>query len=212
MDRAKCTVSLDTLKLLLKGSIESFDNGAYNSDDQEVVVKEYCSFLQSVAAHTSRLNQKTLQVAVKDVFGLSDFVSKKIAEALAAALSYAYHKGAKATSGKKLSDSVKTILANFRTASSSVSRFQESIGARVSTGSSSSMLAIDDEQPSSTGTKRTAEDIYNMYNVAPPKAKACKVSGPVMLVSSQEVLSSQEAPAAPKVLHWSKTLPKIFLL
>ena len=112
--RVKCTLSVEQCELLLKGHVASLDDQIYKNEDQEVVVKHYLQFLCACAQYTSRLNSKVAQQAAVSIFGIPPTGAKMFAEAMVQALQYCMIKGKCASSGKKLSDSVKSVVLSFR--------------------------------------------------------------------------------------------------
>ena len=214
--RVKCTLSVEQCELLLKGHVASLDDQIYKNEDQEVVVKQYLQFLCACAQYTLRLNSKVVQQAAVSIFGIPPTGAKMFAEAMVQALQYCKIKGKCASSGKKLSDSVKSVVLSFRGADCLVA-VQRALQGSSSMGSSSSSSTLrlpylesqdkEEESPSAApSTERgatdmvTAADIFKIYGMCPPpqKKKMLQDNDVHEIVSSQEVLASQESTSGRK--------------
>ena len=97
----------------MKGHVEDLSDKTYSSDDWEDVVHKYTGFLCAAAKHTMRLNSSLVKTATKNVFKPDPKVVNDFGDAMAGAMSYCYAKAYKATSGKKLSESVKAVILSF---------------------------------------------------------------------------------------------------
>jgi hypothetical protein len=196
MERAKCLITIPILVLLLKSNISSLDDQVYNNDDMEVIVKHYLGFLVACAHQTNRLTSKLVASAAKEVFGCSDFVGKKFGEVMASALSFCYSKAGKASSGKKLSQSVKSVILSFNSsACAAINKIQDSLKLplspepKIATSTSSSSV---DTASSPQLQPTSASGIYQLYGITDlPKSKKPKIDHENVL-SSQEIFSSQE--------------------
>ena len=121
------------------------------------------------------------------------------------ALKYCSDKGKTASSGKKLSQSVKSVVLSFKDVDSSLSALQSALGGNSSSSSSKTAPEASTPGPSSpslpildspkAATNKEVDDaraIYSIYGVSPPPKKTSKVEHDVQdIVSSQEVLASQ---------------------
>ena len=215
--RVKCTLSVEQCELLLKGHVAFLDDQIYKNEDLAVVVKHYLQFLCACAQYTLRLSSKVVQQAAVSIFGIPLTGAKMFAEAMVQALQYCMIKGKCASSGKKLSDSVKSVVLSFRSAGSLVA-VQRALPGSSSMGSSSSSSTLrlpylksqdkEEESPSAApSTKRgatdmvtEAADIYKIYAMCPPpqKKKMLQDNDVHEIVSSQEVLASQESTSGRK--------------
>ena len=213
--RVKFTLSVEQCEILLKDHVASLDDQIYKNEDLEVVVKHYLQFLCACAQYTLRLNSKVVQQAAVSIFGIPPTGAKMFAEAMVLALQYCMSKGKCASSGKKLSDSVKSVVLSFRGAGSLVAVQRALQGSSSMGSSSSSTLRLpylksqdkEEESPSAApSTKRgatdmvTAADIYKIYGMCPPpqKKKMLQDNDVHEIVSSQEVLASQESTSGRK--------------
>ena len=97
----------------MKAHVEDLSDKTYSSDDWEDVVHKYTGFLCAAAKHTMRLNSSLVKTATKNVFKPDPKVVNDFGDAMAGAMSYCYAKAYKATSGKKLSESVKAVILSF---------------------------------------------------------------------------------------------------
>ncbi len=179
----------------------------YNNDDMELIVKRYLGFLVACANQTNRLNPKLVASSAKEVFGCSDFIGKKFGEAMASALSYCHNKAGKATSGKKLSEHVKSVILSFsHNTSAGINKVQESLKLPVSPPAkpSNSMSSPDNAsspqmlQPAGASS---ASEIYKLYGISDlPTIKKPRVAEETVL-SSQEIFSSQDHREPPQALR-----------
>ena len=112
--RASCTLKASTAEHLLKAHVRSLEDEAFKSDDPEEVVDHYLALLCGIAQHTQRLSKTFFAQAVVRIFGVKPEVASKFAMAVSEALAYCFQKGSKATTGKELSEPVKTVCKNFR--------------------------------------------------------------------------------------------------
>jgi hypothetical protein len=207
MERSRCLITETILVLLLKSNISSLEDQVYNNDDMELIVKHYLGFLVACAAQTNRLNAKLVAFSAKEVFGCSDFIGKKFGEAMACALSYCQNKAGKATSGKKLSQNVKTVILSFSHTSAGMNKVQESLKLPVSPSAKPSNNM---SPPGNAGSPQmlepavassSAREIYNLYGISDlPKIKKPRVAEETVL-SSQEIFSSQEHREPPQALR-----------
>jgi hypothetical protein len=204
MERSRCLITETILVLLLKSNISSLEDQVYNNDDMELIVKHYLGFLVACANQTNRLNPKLVASSAKEVFGCSDFIGKKFGEAMASALSYCQNKAGKATSGKKLSENVKTVILSFsHNTSASMNKVQESLKLPVSPPAkpSNSMSARSPQMLEPAAACSSASEIYKLYGISDlPKNKKPRVAEETVL-SSQEIFSSQEHLAPPQAFR-----------
>ena len=208
MERSRCLITETILVLLLKSNISSLEDQVYNNDDMELIVKHYLGFLVACANQTNRLNPKLVASSAKEVFGCSDFIGKKFGEAMASALSYCHNKAGKATSGKKLSENVKTVILSFsHNTSASMSKVQESLKlpvsppAKPSNSMSSPGNAGSPQMLEPAAASSSANEIYKLYGISDlPKIKKPRVAEETVL-SSQEIFSSQEHREPPQALR-----------
>lgn len=227
-DRSKCQISPDVLKQLLKKHVNNLDNGLWKSDEDEDVVVNYNALLCAWAQHTPRLNPSLLKKIVKGEYGVTDKVAQGFAQALANALSYCFTKGQKAISGKKLSDDVKRVVMNFydpkmqaiqkilkqeaMTTKSSKAASPQVQGSSGSSGSSSACLPVCYSSPATPIQVPADPDdeerrIWKLYGFSPPVKKSGKqnpqqkMPESTDIISSQEILSSQDVPAQPAPVH-----------
>ena len=196
MERAKCLITVPILVLLLKSNISSLDNKVYNNDDMEVIVKHYLGFLVACAHQTNRLSPKLVATAAKEIFGCSDFIGKKFGEVMASALSWCYGKAAKASTGKKLSENVKTVVLSFSGACAAISKIQDSLKLPLSPtpkmATSLSSSSVDTASSPQLLQPTGASEIYQLYGITDlPKSKKPKIQHETVM-SSQEIFSSQE--------------------
>ena len=150
----------------MKAHVEDLSDKTYASDDWEDVVHKYTGFLCAAAKHTMRLNSSLVKTATKNVFKPDPKVVNDFGDAMAGAMSYCYAKAYKATSGKKLSESVKAVILSFGD-SGSMGSVQQSL----------SSPNTKREQPSSAGSNGTSPPakIAKMENEeaeAPPSPPA----------------------------------------
>jgi hypothetical protein len=204
MERAKCLITVPILVLLLKSNISSLDDQVYNNDDMEVIVKHYLGFLVACAHQTNRLNPKLVTSAAKEIFGCSDFIGKKFGEVMASALGFCYGKAAKASTGKKLSENVKTVILSFNSgACAAINKIQESLKLPTSPtpkiATSMSSDSVDTASSPQLLQPTSASEIYQLYGITadlpkkPSHHKKPKIHHEnVNVMSSQEIFSSQE--------------------
>jgi hypothetical protein len=207
MSRAKCVLSSSVCEMLLKAHVNSLGDAVYKSDDPEVVVKHYLSFLCGCAKQTLRLNGGTVRAAAQAVFHVPPLVAKNL----------------KATSGKKLSDPVKSVLLSFSSPPPAIGELQMTMKESQSSpggssskclpaaksqclvaGGSSSQCSVDSSQPplplGDVSTQAYADSprraILKVYGVSPPPKKARKTeqAEAMAVYSSQEVVDSQPSP------------------
>ena len=208
--RAKNELTVELCKLLLKTHVDSLADEKYKGDDMDAVVKRYVGFLAAVAQHTSRLSKEMVSGAALDIFGCSKVAAEKFGNAMKTAMSYCHNKGSKATTGKKLTESVKSVVLSFKNQSLLMSALQskDSTPASSKTGSPCVQLHSDDEvipveaaagSSSSAYQLPSAAEIDELYGCAttPPvkRARVGDISDSVEIVSSQEVDVGEAAPA-----------------
>jgi hypothetical protein len=197
MERAKCLITVPILVLLLKSNISSLDDQVYNNDDMEVIVKHYLGFLDACAHQTNRLSPKLVTSAAKEIFGCSDFIGKKFGEVMASALSFCSGKAAKASTGKKLSENVKTVILSFNSgACAAINKIQDSLKLPTSPtpkiATSMSSDSVDTASSPQLLQPTSASEIYQLYGITDlPKSKKPKIHHENVM-SSQEIFSSQE--------------------
>lgn len=196
--RAKCELTLDLCSLLLKTHVKTLDDTAYKSEDLDIVVKKYVGFLSAIAKHTDRVGKDLVAGAARDVFGSSKAVAEAFGVAMKGALSHCMSKGSKATTGKKLSAAVMSVLVGSKSHKGSLMSL--ALAAPVKSEESSVLdesRPLADQPSSSTGVD-SERDIYAIYGASPPKrakAVASANSGPVQVLSSQEISDSEEPDA-----------------
>ena len=221
--RCKCTLSLEQCELLVKGHVVDLADQVYNNEDQEVVVKHYLGFLCGCAQYTNRLNASTVEKAALHIFGVSTVSARRFSESLSHALAYCYAKGNQATSGKKLSAAVKSVVLSFRDAHSSMLALQTSMktggscsdslvaleGMKTegcsSSASGSQLVPLDaapgDDVPPQETKADDARAIWKIYCLSPPHSSIAKkrMSPDAKGSLSEKVLevcSSQEVDAS----------------
>ena len=217
--RAKCTLTAGSCEVILKAHVRSIGGGEYLNEDMEVIISSYLPFLTACACLTTRLSSSVVAQAAVQVLGVSTAVGLKFGQSMSGALSYCYLKGQKATTGKRLSDGVRAICLSFSGDQfgtlKSPNEKHAHIGDRqsnsTSSSSSSSFLAIADSPPGaaaaaagapSSAAAAEAAAIHELYGLAHPPAKkqrAVDLHGIAEVVSSQEVLPSQDALQQPMV-------------
>ena len=227
--RAKCTLTAGSCEVILKAHVRSIGGGEYLNEDMEVIISSYLPFLTACACLTTRLSSSVVAQAAVQVLGVSTAVGLKFGQSMSGALSYCYLKGQKATTGKRLSDGVRAICLSFSGDQfgtlKSPNEKHAHIGDRqsnsTSSSSSSSFLAIADSPPgasaaaaaaaaaagatppqASAAAADTIAAIHELYGLAHPPAKkqrAVDLHGIAEVVSSQEVLPSQDALQQPMV-------------
>ena len=152
----------------MKAHVDDLSDKTYASDDWEDVVHKYNGFLCSAARHTTRLNPSLVRTATKNVFKPDSKIVNDFGDAMAGAMSYCYSKAYKATTGKKLSDSVKAVIMSFGEAGS-MGAVQQNL---------SSPDANKREQPSTAGCSKDTSPpakiakMHNMEVEAPPSPPA----------------------------------------
>lgn len=72
-------------------------------------MEQYVALLTAVAAHSTRVNGSVIQEAARQVFNCSPLVAQKFGGAVSKALAHCLRAGLSATSGKKLSASVRAV-------------------------------------------------------------------------------------------------------
>ena len=212
MARAKNALDDNAYQLLLKNHIKSLDGLQFVHRDEEVVVARYQPFLEECARKTSRISVAMLQKAAIDHFGCSQAIAHQFANAMANAFSFCFKKVRSAKSGKKLSDASKAVLmaaSGDRSEQRAVklSALQQSMGCNSSSISSSSTCfsvllpttatAAAAPSESKADPPTDAADILAVYGCIPKVATAGaqqprSLERRISVVSSQEVLSSQE--------------------
>ena len=200
--RAKNELTDEMCKLLLKTHVDSLDDAKYKSDDMDLVVKRYVGFLSAVAQHTSRLSKDMVKANAADIFGCSAVVSEKFGSAMKTALSYCHSKGTKATSGKRLTESVKGVVLSFKSEGTLLGTVQAKMLSPDDPKKASPRTQVSDDDVegvagNSKSSSSRVEDIYNLYGCpAPKKLKSVSPSTPqgaVEIVSSQEAYSDQDS-------------------
>ena len=194
--------------LLLKTHVSGLDDGAYMTDDAEALLVRYAGFLAAAAGQTTRLNASIVEKSAVTVFGVSGGTAHRFGQSMAHAMAHAYGKGCKATSGRKLSDAVKTVCLGFRCEAMQPLQSSLASPSRLGVPNSGASGSQDPEPeavvvlPSvvlpSAGSSMTLSEIAALYGVSPAEEKR---SAAVEIVSSQEVLSQdtpQEGQAKPK--------------
>jgi hypothetical protein len=76
---------------------------------REVLVDEYVGLLTGIAVHTARVSASVIAEAAKLQFNCSPLVAQKFGGAVSRALAHCNKTGLSATSGKKLSPSVRAV-------------------------------------------------------------------------------------------------------
>jgi hypothetical protein len=156
-----------------------------------VIVKHYLGFLVACAHQTNRLSPKLVTSAAKEIFGCSDFIGKKFGEVMASALSFCSGKAAKASTGKKLSESVKTVILSFNSgACAAINKIQDSLKLPLSPTPkierSMSSCSVDTASSPQLLQPTSASEIYQLYGISDlPKSKKPKID-------YENVMSSQD--------------------
>ena len=213
MARAKNALDDNAYQLLLKNHIKSLDELRFVHRDEEVVVARYQPFLEECARKTSRISVAMLQKAAIDHFGCSHSIAHQFANAMANAFSFCFQKIKSASTGKKLSDASKAVLmaaSGDRSEQRAVklSALQQNMGCNSSSISSSSpcfsvllpttaTAAAAAPSESKADPPTDAADILAVYGCIAKVATAGaqqprSLERRISVVSSQEVLSSQE--------------------
>ena len=179
--RIKCELPDLDCDNLVKVHIQSPQKEDYKEDDFEDVVAGFANFLCAAATLTSRLSQPQLAASVSKQFALPDKVCSDFAKAMTEALSYCYSKKCKATTGKKLSEPVKSVCMSFKTGNKNLqSKLQ--ISPKVSVKRSQADANFDDcahtgeevdISPAAAEPKspvRLCKEIWGVYGISPPSA------------------------------------------
>ena len=225
MARAKNALDDQAYQLLLKNHIKSLDDLRFVHRDEEVVVSRYQPFLEECARKTSRISPALLQKAALDHFGCSQAIAHQFANAMANAFSFCFKKVRSATSGKKLSDASKAVLmaaSGDRSEQCAVklSSLQQSMGCNSSSISSSStcfsvLLPTATPSESMADPPTDAADILAVYGCKAKVATAAhqprSLEPRISVVSSQEVLSSQEVTFPEDEASKTEVLALVFL-
>ena len=228
MARAKNALDDNAYQLLLKNHIKSLDDLRFVHRDEEVVVARYQPFLEECARKTSRISVAMLQKAAIDHFGCSQAMAHQFANAMANAFSFCFKKVRSAKSGKKLSDASKAVLmaaSGDRSEQRAVklSALQQSMGCNSSSISSSSTcfsasLPIADPPTGFSASLPTdAADILAVYGCIAKVATAGaqqprSLERRISVVSSQEVLSSQEVAKPEDEASKTEVLALVFVM
>ena len=233
MARAKNALDDNAYQLLLKNHIKSLDDLRFVHRDEEVVVARYQPFLEECARKTSRISVAMLQKAAIDHFGCSQAIAHQFANAMANAFSFCFKKVRSATSGKKLSDASKAVLMAASGDRSKqrvvkLSALQQSMGCNSSSISSSSTCfsvllpttataAAAAPSESKADPPTDAADILAVYGCIAKVATAGaqqprSLERRISVVSSQEVLSSQEVAKPEDEASKTEVLALVFVM
>ena len=199
--RTRCTLSEASCAVLLKAHVSGLDDGAFVADDPEQLLVRYAGFLAAAAGQTVRLKSSVVEKAAVTVFCVSAPTARKFGQSMAQAMAYAYGKGCKATSGRKLSDAVKTVCLGFRC--EAMGPLQRALASPSRLGAVKQEASeSQDPEPGlplvaspSAGSGMSKSEIAALYGVSP--AQEAPTAGPVEIVSSQDV-PSQDLHSAPK--------------
>lgn len=206
MSRAKCTLSEAMCVVLLKAHVSGLEDGAYLTDDPEALLVRYAGFLAAAARQTNRLKASVVEKAAASVFGVPGGSAHKFGQSMSAALAYAYNKGVKATSGRKLSDGVKTVCLGFR--SETMQPLQSALASPVRAGApsagpsgsgapeSEAVVFVPQAGLAAASSAETPSEIAKLYGLSPLQEAAPEKA--LEIFSSQEVLS-QEFPVQSKL-------------
>ena len=209
--RSRCLLDGPVCDLLLKSHVRNLDDAVFFQDDTDSVVEQYLGFLAAVARVTTRLKVSLVSASACRVFGCCPATGCKFGAAMVAALHWCYEKGRKASSGCKLSDSVKTVCLAFKHVPKSLHDLQGSLlqsPASMSKGSSSSSICT--AQPykgaspvaaaaafgvgaaTAHSSKATIRRLYGLPEASPPSKKR---------EVAADIFSSQEVPSSPEGCH-----------
>ena len=200
LSRTRCTLSEASCAVLLKAHVSGLDDGAFLPDDPEQLLVRYAGFLAAAAGQTVRLNSSVVEKAAVTVFGVSGATAHRFGQSMTQAMAYAYGKGCKATSGRKLSDAVKTVCLGFRC--EAMEPLQRALASPSRLGAVK-QEASGSQQPEpelslvaspSASSGMTNRDIAALYGVSPVQEPP--TAGPVEIVSSPEAPSQDLHPAA----------------
>ena len=210
MARAKCSLSDQVCSNLLKVHVAGLKDEKYLSSDLEVIVRNYQELLVSLAAVTPRLNGSVMKRAARELFPDSPSTVNMFCDRIVDAFKYCAGKASMCTNGSKLSSPVQAVVKAFShgkhkslKAPPAPGRSQEEDlkGTCVlpcvpptSSSSSSNEHVGGIVQPAIKVREPEPSSIYHLYGVSsPPNKKAKVLPEPAILLSSQEILSSQEA-------------------
>ena len=114
--RAKCEITQDLCELYLKSHVTDASkiDGRCAAMDDEDFTETFVGLLAALAKHSTRVNSKMMEAAAAKVLGLSKNVAAKFGHQVSSAISWNFGKGLKATSGKRLSESSKTVMMSFK--------------------------------------------------------------------------------------------------
>lgn len=201
--RSACTVPKGIVAQFLKGHVKSLEDGAYSQDSLEDVVASYKDLLVSFASTTERMNAGLIIAAATEVFGGPPAQLRHFGQRLAEAFAYCRRKARSMSSGAKLSPAVRAVTAAMSQRSSPKKVLPVASGGTSAASSSADLSPVATamecprelpkcKRQKSTLDMRTSE-IYALYGcAAPPVPPPQPRAEPVNVLSSQEVLSSQD--------------------
>jgi hypothetical protein len=76
---------------------------------REVITDQYVGLLTAIAAHTARVSASVIAEAARQQFKCSPLVAQKFGGAVSRALAHCNRAGQSATSGRKLSPSIRAV-------------------------------------------------------------------------------------------------------
>lgn len=234
-ERSQCTIKTDVLAQLLRGHVASLEDGKFGVGDMDQVVQSYENLLVSVAASTGRLKPSVVQAAALQVYECSPDVALHFAQRMVGAFSHCRKKLKSSTTGVKLSSSVRAVVNAMQGRPPMMSKRTSSCHSRsapsapaLPVGKSDRDLASESENdeeessslpsPPKSALSMSPHEILRFYG-----AQNFELSSPGMqtrsptvpkpmevheVLSSQDILSSQEvAPASLKLSWIDQTAP-----